>query len=271
MNITAALFLFLSPAGASDTTEQVIAAEKAFAQSSRDKGQVYAFYHWLADDSILFDPEPVMGKPLYKDREKNGGELWWQPAFVVVAASGDMGMSTGPYVARSSKGDAYYGHFLTVWQKQADGSWRVAIDGGISHAAFLEKDWPTVVDIGPTSVSPGADVDLQARDIDYAKVASQKGGWAAAFADYAAEDVRLYRNGSRPVIGKKKALAAIASDGAASWRPQGGKTASTGDFGFTYGDGSFSEGGERFVYLRIWHAAEGNDFKLLVELVRPLK
>jgi len=272
MSFAATLILFLSPVVTNDVSTQVIDAEKGFAQNSREKGQVDAFKQWLAEDAILFNPEPVKGKPLYANREKSAGTLWWQPAYVVTAESGDLAMSTGPFVAHSAKGDAFYGHFLTVWQKQADGSWKVAIDNGISHAPFPEEEWPKQVETGTAqSRKPGPTFDdLQARDRAYAAATSKKEGWASAFAHFAAGDVRLYRNGSRPIIGKVKALTALAADGPASWRPLGGKIASSGELGFTYGKGSFAEGGGHFVYLRIWRFAADNNFELLVELVKPL-
>ena len=52
------------------------------------------------------------------------------------AASGDMGFTTGPWEAKGDINDekpSGYGHFVTVWKKQADGSWKFVVDLGISH------------------------------------------------------------------------------------------------------------------------------------------
>ena len=61
--------------------------------------------------------------------------LAWQPSFAGMAASGDMGFTTGPWEAKADIKDekpSGVGHFVTVWKKQADGSWKFVVDLGIS-------------------------------------------------------------------------------------------------------------------------------------------
>jgi ketosteroid isomerase-like protein len=58
--------------------------------------------------------------------------IQWLPSKVSVARSGEMGYSTGTYQL-SFKGPAGttiadHGKYVTVWQKQGDGSWKVALD-----------------------------------------------------------------------------------------------------------------------------------------------
>jgi len=62
--------------------------------------------------------------------------LAWQPSFAGMAESGDMGFTTGPWEFKGDVKDekpSGYGHFMTVWKKQADGSWKFVVDLGISH------------------------------------------------------------------------------------------------------------------------------------------
>ena len=53
-----------------------------------------------------------------------------------MAASGDLGYTFGNYVATSKDKDGkvvkHYGKYVTIWKKQADGSWKVAMDTGNS-------------------------------------------------------------------------------------------------------------------------------------------
>ena len=162
------VFILLLPLLAQeDPTGQLAQAEMAFAQTSRDKGAVYAFYHWLAEDAILFRPRPVNGKRHYENLKNNGSELFWRPVYVATSANGEMGLSTGPFVLQSPSGSPSFGHFLSVWEK-SDGVWRVAIDDGIIHEPYAEKDWPAEVDHGPRPVAAATSspsrVDLLARD-----------------------------------------------------------------------------------------------------------
>jgi len=56
----------------------------------------------------------------------------WHPTKVEVARSGELGYSTGVYQMsfKDSSGKLVTdrGKYVTVWKKQADGSWRVALD-----------------------------------------------------------------------------------------------------------------------------------------------
>jgi ketosteroid isomerase-like protein len=61
-----------------------------------------------------------------------GGDLAWHSTAVGVARSGDLAYSVGTYQWKlrggSGKGSFDKGKYLTVWKKQADGSWRVLFD-----------------------------------------------------------------------------------------------------------------------------------------------
>jgi ketosteroid isomerase-like protein len=59
-------------------------------------------------------------------------KLVWQSDKVGVARSGDLGYTSGTYVwsfkDASGKSISDKGKYLTVWKKQADGSWKVLFD-----------------------------------------------------------------------------------------------------------------------------------------------
>jgi len=61
--------------------------------------------------------------------------LRWEPLQSDVGATGDLGYTNGRYEARfrDAKGNAAMrtGRYLTVWKKQADGSWKVVRDIGV--------------------------------------------------------------------------------------------------------------------------------------------
>jgi len=61
-----------------------------------------------------------------------GFSLSWQPTKVGVSADGDLGYTTGLYQLKltgpKGKPVSDQGKYLTVWKKQADGSWRVVAD-----------------------------------------------------------------------------------------------------------------------------------------------
>ena len=65
---------------------------------------------------------------------EHGERFTWWPDTAVVAASGDLGYTLGRYAIVGTAGQAgdtiARGHYVTVWQKQPDGSWKIAVDIG---------------------------------------------------------------------------------------------------------------------------------------------
>ncbi len=59
------------------------------------------------------------------------GALTWAPRVADAAPSGDLAYTSGDAIIKDGK-DVSYSNYLTVWKRQADGSWRVVADGGNS-------------------------------------------------------------------------------------------------------------------------------------------
>ena len=71
-----------------------------------------------------------------------GFNLGWQATSAQVAGAGDMGYTVGTYeLTMAQDGDLMVtvGKYVTVWNKQADGSWKVQVD------CFNANGPPTVV------------------------------------------------------------------------------------------------------------------------------
>jgi ketosteroid isomerase-like protein len=118
----------------------MVNTEQAFSKMAQDKSIRDAFMTYIADDGLLFRPGAVNGKkwmiehPVPQSDKKP--VLMWQPSYAGMSASGDMGFTTGPWEAKPDVNDekiSGYGHFVTVWKKQADGTWKFVVDLGISH------------------------------------------------------------------------------------------------------------------------------------------
>src|SRR6185503_2994514 len=119
----------------------MVKTEQAFSKMAEEKNTRDAFLAFIADDGLLFRPGAVNGKkwmlehPAPPPTDKKP-LLAWQPSYAGMASSGDMGFTTGPWEAKADINDEKpqgHGHFVTVWKKQADGSWKFVVDLGISH------------------------------------------------------------------------------------------------------------------------------------------
>ncbi len=129
----------------SDALQSMVDAERAFARMSEEQGIRPSFTAFIAEDGILFRPKAVKGKQWMAEHPLPPSEkrplLKWQPSFADISHAGDMGYTFGPWEFKEDTKDAKpvgFGHFVTVWQKQADGSWKFAVDLGISNP---EKAW----------------------------------------------------------------------------------------------------------------------------------
>jgi ketosteroid isomerase-like protein len=284
-----ALFL-LAATAQKPTTESplhsMVATERAFSQASADKGTRDSFLMFIAEDGILFRPSAVLGKkwllehpvPLVENRPL----LSWQPTFAYMAAAGDMGYTFGPWEYKQSINDqkpSAFGHFITMWKKQADGAWRFAIDLGVSHPQSAKPQTPWVPAPTAKSKTNVATVPVAAsreallsRDREFSQESAKQGS-VAAFTKYAAEDVRLFRNKHLPFEGKRDIAAALeASNGVLTWQPESADASRSGDLGFTYGryevktDGALTAKGN---YMRFWKKLDGV-WRVVVDVDDPL-
>ena len=122
------------PAAAGDF-EDMVNAEKAFAADASARNTRDAFLAALADDGLVFAPGPTNGKRVWEARPVGGARLEWAPEVAEIAGSGELGYSSGPwrYTAAGADKPSAFGHFFTIWKKQADGKWKVLLDHGINH------------------------------------------------------------------------------------------------------------------------------------------
>src|SRR5450432_1319128 len=108
------------------------AAETAFAHESIEKGMRTAFLNALSDDGIVFQPGPENGKKVWQTEKESSGQLQWQPVLAVVAASGDLGYTTGPWSYKKKASDeeaGAFGQFVSIWRREG-GKWKLLFDLG---------------------------------------------------------------------------------------------------------------------------------------------
>jgi ketosteroid isomerase-like protein len=291
-----ASFLILVTAAAAQTPEAVaplkslVETEQAFSQAAADKSTREAFLLFIADDGILFRPKAVNGKQWLIEHptpaSKKRPLLAWQPVFADVALAGDLGYTTGPWEYREDIKDekpVAYGDFVTVWKRQTDGSWKFAVDLGISHPEssgplnlWKVSDAPSRGSTRLTkNIQERERMALVKRDLEFSHSALTL-GFVKAFLKYAVTDVRLFRDKSAPFVGKEAAGAALAAKNEkVTWQTTGEDVSLTGDLGYTRGlyearsDDSEKKLIERGNYLRIWKKQNGV-LRVVLDVANPL-
>ena len=129
----------LASSQSSDGTTALVKLEREFMHATADHGsQGYLSYY--AEDAVelpnghaLLRGKAEVAKTMsFLDDPHN--HLLWTPVGGGVSASGDLGYTYGTYEFRSRDKDgklgSTYGKYVTIWRKQGDGSWKVALDMG---------------------------------------------------------------------------------------------------------------------------------------------
>ena len=257
--------------------DAVVAAEKAFAKTA-EKGTRAAFLGVLAEDSVVLVPGPMPGRATWEGRPVRPSLLSWFPVAADVSLAGDLGYTTGPWELRPKGKDdtnVLHGFYVTFWRKQADGSFKVLLDGGVScpapPAAAAEvkigKANPAKLDNPPQVEEARGKFMILSADRAFAKAAASR-GTAAAYADFLADDSRLYREGALPVVSKAKALESLKAQAPKMiWAPVQARVASSGDLGYSLGNETV--GTVQGYYLRIWKKQADDSWRVVLDTFNP--
>lgn len=140
---TALLLAILSAAlgfAATPDPSVLLDADRAFAEATA-KGRLEGFSSFLAEDTATLRPDlPVIrGRKAVAERwapllNNPAMSIRWQPLDATISSSGDLGYTIGAYeIVRSGEGAGVVGtgKYVTIWKKQADGSWKVIFDSGV--------------------------------------------------------------------------------------------------------------------------------------------
>jgi ketosteroid isomerase-like protein len=265
--------------------DSLVQTEKAFAHTSVTAGTRTAFLEFLADDGILFNAGPVNGVSLWEAQEETEAELSWGPEIADVSKAGDMGYTSGPFQLRP-KPDSdpiRWGHFVTVWKKTADGSWKVAIDGGVSHGPVtLPGEGPVARPSAGFTESMGtANADpengrsaLTETDRSYSRSLAER-GVIGSLSDFVAPYARFYREGELPIIGTDEIAASTTATGEipSQWESKGAFVSSSSDLGFTYGITGAAEDNANpsASYLRVWQKQRHSGWRVVVDVLIPTR
>lgn len=121
-----------------DLQESLRETETAFAASvaNQDWDQFAGF---IADEAIFVSGVVQHGKQAILDGwavffQEGAPKLVWHPTIVEIQDGGEHGLTQGPFTIEQTGPDgtamSQTGTFTSVWEHQADGSWKVIFDAG---------------------------------------------------------------------------------------------------------------------------------------------
>jgi ketosteroid isomerase-like protein len=260
--------------------QALVDTERAFAHTATIKGQRDSFLEFFADDAIALTPLPTSAKDRLRSRPSepfSTNELTWEPRTGDIAGSGEIGWLTGPssyHAAGETR--LQYGNYLSVWRRQADGTWRVFIDVGVgtpqpvrfapgfTRSAFGRRY------TGKDGRAAAARALLESDRELNVRIASD--GVGKAYGARLAESARLQRDGTMSIVGRKAITAWLGQNAAAMSATSGSADASeSGDLGYSYGTyemkGTAPQSG---AYLRVWTRDAAGTWLVVADVTQPI-
>jgi len=225
----------------------IVEAERAFSRMSVEKGTREAWLAFMAENAINFTPHPVNAREATLARPPLPGPpkttLKWEPKAGDVSASGDLGYNTGPYWRTDESEQERpprYGYFFSVWKRQADGSFKVAIDAGIetpphpgSFGTTAFRSMVTETKPQPSSTEAG---EREVIEHDRAFLRKAESDTAAAYLEALGPNGRMHRSGHAPYT-ERAAIQSFLRGKPLKMKgePIDGDASPSGDLGYVYG------------------------------------
>ena len=131
-------------AAADRDTSLLMQADRDFAKATAEKG-VDGWMAFMAPGAVLLGAEPKVGpdqiRATMTEELQPGAHLTWEPTKAGFIGDGDIGYTIGRFEFRATdkqgKTTSFKGTYMTTWQKQKDGTWKVIGDIGSSRQAAL--------------------------------------------------------------------------------------------------------------------------------------
>lgn len=248
--------------------DKLIRAENAFATASQAPGAVKAGFLSVLDSASLVvdDGRANPAIAVYCTFPDTGSfTLHWWPVVAAVSADGQIGYTSGPFVAMNpaherEPASRATGYYLTVWKQNNKQVFRLMLDGGLVIQNNWDSSRPHLMDgsglqrsykkaRGVASFNKALDAFAAAVAIDAPK----------AYQAYVADQPWLLRNDRSPVSDRHTALQQI-ENGTMETTEEHRVLASSRDFGYSYG-----QSGKKY-FVRIW-IYENDHWKILAELL----
>ena len=270
------------------------AADQIYADRSAEIGRTRAFLEFLGEGSIVFrENGPVDALEEYRAADFERDQLTWESHYIDVSRDGDLGLTAGPYtsVDESGEGLELFGHLVSIWKKTGE-RWELMADMVAPIPGYLSLDVePSSEDTLPVFEETAHPVLAMSEDntmqnlIDadnlFGLSINFRGGQRALLR-YGLENSRVYLPNMGPAVGAEVASSVygayldeeLRTTNPISLTHRGGFLSSSKEMGYTYGTMATatdeSEPGFRAAYLRLWRLNEINEWRIAVEVLRPI-
>ncbi len=249
------LLVAISPVFSQKGIKGMINAEKEFAAFTASHSIREGFLKYMDSAGVIFNSsgQILNAQEIYQKQKPSAGVLSWTPAFALISASGDLGVTTGPYEYRlksASDTVAEKGSFTSVWHIDQQGNWKNLVDLGVSYTA----KYPLPKEVKEISLPKAKELSnsyehVLVLDEKFNNTLEDKSirGWQNGLAP----DSWLNIEGELPAVGFEQVDAALRHIPVALLLvSRGGNVSSSGEFVYIYG--TIEDKHKIGNYLRIW-------------------
>jgi ketosteroid isomerase-like protein len=270
---------------------EMVETERAFAAMGAEKGVRESFFEFFGEEGVSFNPRPgrfrefARKHPLPDPPPPREFKLEWWPVYGDVAESGDLGYNTGPTLVTDltpQKRPSRHGYFFSVWKREPEGTWRVAVDMGADSPgpdpAHQDRLRYERAPQEPSRKIPARDAAAGRAEI--LELESRFGeslvrsGLRQGYLDAVAEHARVHRVKNFPILGKEAISDFFAKQKVRAVRSEGidGGIASSGELGYSYGryELKYEDRSEKGYFTHVWKRNGKGEWKLVADVTSPL-
>lgn len=246
-------------------------AEQAFARMAAELGTREAFLANLAEESVVFTPRATDGVEAYTAFAESTELLQWEPVFAETSSADDLGYTTGPYTYRTSPDAPVTGSgwYFSVWQRNADGVWKVVLDLGTG--AERVPNAAGTIEVPERTPAPQASASQRRANLLRLEqlLADAARRRSAQRALVRAVDVDVRHNDAGTIVRGGRAVARTIPDTTVVYEQLGHGFSDAADMAYTYGEytiGPRPAAEPDGNWVRIWRV-QGNGEWYIVHLV----
>ena len=253
---------------AQQPVDDLISAEKKFASISKEQSTRTAFLSSIDSNCVGFrEGNLINAFTEWSNRPEATYKLTWQPEYAVIASSGEIGFTTGPWELRpSSLNDTPVarGHYTTIWKKAFSGKWKAVCDIGTSYNTAYVPAKDVKSKTLSHSNTPLLD-SVAAMAVETSFISRLEKDNISAYADCVTTDTWFNINEHQPARNPQaieQAIHQIPSD--IKFAPSGIWISSSNDMICVYGIAT--SGKQKTGYQRVWGLQNGQ-WKLLIQVM----
>ncbi len=261
--------LLTSSAFSQKTIKGLINAEKAFAAFTMAHTIKEGFINFMDSTGVVFrQGNAVNAIEAFRQQKAGPALLTWGPSFAVISASGDMGVTAGPFEFREkSRNDTPVnkGSFSSIWKINPRGEWKNLADLGVTYysvPAPIKSVEQLSLPKGEIITFNFQDVLLNDHKLNEAIQQRDKEAWKP----FLAAESLFHIEGHTPYKGVEQINVGLKTvpNGAVLQSLSGGM-ASSRDFAYTYG--TVLVGDKKDNYLRAWICRNGR-WQVIMQTMR---